>query len=99
MLVFGLNLNMAFAIVDNFKYLGVFFTKTGSFVHNIKEQYNKAVKAMYGVISKCKQHSLSIDCQLDMFDRVIQPILSYGCEVWGFRYQKHFNWKVTYEIL
>ena len=35
-------------------------------------------------ISKCKQHSLSIDCQLDMFDRVIQPILLYGCEVWGF---------------
>ena len=71
-------------IVDNYKYLGTFFTKSGSFMYNIKEQYDKAVKAMYSVLSKCKQHNLSIDCQVDMFDRIIQPILLYGCEVWGF---------------
>ena len=71
-------------IVDNYKYLGTFFTKSGSFMYNVKEQYDKAVKAMYSVLSKCKQHNLSLDCQVDMFDRIIQPILLYGCEVWGF---------------
>ena len=39
---------------------------------------------MYGVISKCKQHNLSMDCQKDLFDRIVQPVLLYGCEIWGF---------------
>jgi hypothetical protein len=28
--------------------------------------------------------NLSIQCQLDLFDKIIKPILLYGCEVWGF---------------
>ena len=39
---------------------------------------------MYGVIGKCRKHNLSIDCKLDMFDKVVKPIILYGCEVWGF---------------
>ena len=71
-------------IVDTFKYLGVSFSKTGSFNHHVKQSYDKAMKAMYSVITKCRKHNLSIDCQLDLFDKVVKPILLYGCEVWGF---------------
>ncbi|MEW8547695.1 MAG: hypothetical protein AB2693_29660, partial [Candidatus Thiodiazotropha sp.] len=28
--------------------------------------------------------NLSIDLQLDLFDKMIKPILLYGCEVWGY---------------
>ena len=70
--------------VYNFKYLGVSFSKTGSFNYHVKQSYDKAMKAMYSVITKCRKHNLSIDCQLDLFDKIVKPILLYGCEVWGF---------------
>ena len=28
-------------------------------------------------------HNLSICSQLDLFDKMVKPILLYGCEVWG----------------
>ena len=71
-------------IVDSFKYLGVIFTNSRNFKVNIKERFDKATRAMFNVLAKCKEHNLSIDCQLDLFDKIIQPILLYGCEVWGF---------------
>ena len=78
-------------LVDSFKYLGVTFSKSNSFNLNIKELFDKATKAMYGVIGKCRKHNLTIDCKLDMFDKVIKPILLYGCEVWGYHNSKIFE--------
>jgi hypothetical protein len=39
---------------------------------------------MYGLLQKCRKHKLSIECQLDTFDKTILPILLYGSEIWGF---------------
>ena len=39
---------------------------------------------MYDIIRKGRIHNLSIECQLDLFDKIVKPILLYGCEVWGF---------------
>ena len=47
----------------------------------IKEQ---ATKAMYNVLQNCRRNNLSIECQLDMFDKAILPVLLYGSEIWGF---------------
>ena len=44
-------------LVDSFKYLGVTFSKSNSFNLNIKELFDKATKAMYGVIGKCRNQS------------------------------------------
>lgn len=38
---------------------------------------------MFPLINKCKQSQLTLDIQLDMFDRVVLPILDDGCEIWG----------------
>ena len=38
---------------------------------------------MYDVIRKGKFHNLSIECLLDLFDKVVKPILLYGSEIWG----------------
>jgi hypothetical protein len=45
---------------------------------------DKALKAMYEVLKIGRMHKLSIKCLLDLFDKMIKPILLYGCEVWGF---------------
>jgi hypothetical protein len=31
-----------------------------------------------------RKHGLSVKIQLDLFDKMVKPILLYGCEVWGF---------------
>ena len=38
---------------------------------------------MYDIITKGRLHNLSIECQLDLFDKIVKPILLYGCEVWA----------------
>lgn len=70
-------------IVEEFTYLGVLFSRTGSFTKAKKAQADKATRAMYGILKKGRLHSLNIKCQLELFDKVVKPILLYGCEVWG----------------
>lgn len=75
--------NTVLEIVNEFTYLGVIFSRTGSFSKAKKAQTEKATHAMYDVIRKGRKHNLSIECQLDLFDKIVKPILLYGSEVWG----------------
>ena len=71
-------------IVAHFSYLGIVFSKTGSFNIAKKELVNKGIKAMYEVLRKGRIHNLSIKCQLDLFNKIVRPILLYVCEIWRF---------------
>jgi len=70
-------------IVDSFKYLGVIFNFNGNFHKWKKELSNQGIRTMYSVISKSRALGLSIDIQLELFDRMVIPVLTYACEVWG----------------
>ena len=39
---------------------------------------------MYDILNKERVHNLSVSCQLDLFDKVIIPMLTYGSEIWGY---------------
>ena len=71
-------------IVDDYTYLGVIFNYNGSFTKTKKRRVEQASKAMFGLIRHCKRMDLPMDISLELFDRMILPILLYGCEVWGF---------------
>ena len=43
-----------------------------------KHVVNQARKAFF------RNLDLSIACQLKLFDNLVVPILTYGCEIWGF---------------
>lgn len=75
--------NVELEIVKTFNYLGVTFGRTGSFLQAKQANIKKATVAMFDLLKKAKLHNLSIECQLQLFDKTIQPILLYGCEVWG----------------
>jgi hypothetical protein len=75
--------NSEIEIVKEFNYLGLLLTKTGNFKRAIKTLADKGTKAMYEILKRGKFHNLSISCQLDLFDKVVKPILLYGCELWG----------------
>ena len=74
--------NKEIEIVTQVKYLGLVLSKSGSFTNAKKDLINRASKAMFAVLRKNRQFNLSIDCQLDLFDNIIKPMLLYGCEIW-----------------
>jgi hypothetical protein len=39
---------------------------------------------MYEVLKRGRTHNLSVECQLELFDKMVKPILLYGSEIWGF---------------
>ena len=39
---------------------------------------------MYAVLKLGRKYNLSIKCLLSLFDKMVKPILLYGCEIWGF---------------
>ena len=73
--------NLNLEIVKNFNYLGIIFTKTGNFSLTKKHLADKVLKAMYEALKIGRTYKLSIKCLLDLFDKMIKPILLYGCEV------------------
>ena len=46
-----------------------------------KSLYDKASRAMFGLLKKCRKLMLPLDFQIALFDGLIVPILLYGCEV------------------
>ena len=44
----------------------------------------KATKAMYALIKRARYLHLPIDIQIELFSKIIKPILTYGCKIWGF---------------
>jgi hypothetical protein len=49
--------------------------KNGKFKLAKQKNIEKATKAMYEVIRRGKRHNLSIECLLDLFDKIVKPIL------------------------
>lgn len=66
---------------NNFKYIGVTIRKSNSFNLNIKKTFWLSYKSNDSVIGKCKNHDLTIECKIDMFDKIIKLVLWHGCEV------------------
>ena len=67
-----------------FRYLGIWFeATTDGFARSLGESLERARKVMNNMLRRCAQISLTCPhriCQL--FDALVLPILSYGCEVW-----------------
>jgi hypothetical protein len=50
---------------------------------------------MLEVLKRGRTHNLSIESQLELFNKMVKPILLYGSEIWGFSkniqiYSKYF---------
>ena len=39
---------------------------------------------MYEILKQGRMYNMSIKLQLDLFDKIVLPILLYGCEIWGY---------------
>ena len=63
--------------------LGFIFNKNRKFSPMKKHVVNQARKALFCLYTKIRNLDLSIACQLKLFDNLVVPILTYGCENWG----------------
>ena len=64
-------------IIKEYKYLGIYFSQSGAFAfakNHIAEQANKAV---FSLLKNIKHLSLPLDLQIDLFEKLIKPILLY----------------------
>ena len=75
-------------VVDSFKYLCLSFNFNGKFHLCKKHIVSQASRAMFSVLSKGRKHNLSTDTMLDLFDKMIVPILTYGSEIWAYEESK-----------
>lgn len=71
-------------IVDTFTYLGVLFKYNGCLIETRKKRIEQAHKALFSIYKLIQNESIPIDVKLKMFDSMVEPILLYGSEVWGF---------------
>lgn len=70
-------------VVPDYNYLGVVFNYNGLFNKQINKQVVQANRALYALNVKSQKLILPIDTQLELFDKIIKPILTYGSEIWG----------------
>jgi hypothetical protein len=68
--------NSELECVPNNKYLGIYFTASGTFSLAKNELYKKALKAFLSL-------NPGIKISINVFDHTIKPILLYGSELWG----------------
>ena len=71
--------------VNQFKYLGFDFGSSGKFAKGLKGVLDKSYKALFSLKSIIYQYpELTVNNQLLLFNSLVEPVLSYGSEVWGF---------------
>ena len=80
---FKLN-NEKVEVVDSYVYLGTTISYNGKYKEAIRKQVLQAQRALFAIKRKKEMYDLPFDITLDLFEKMILPILLYGCEIWGF---------------
>ena len=71
-------------VVPDYTFLGVVMNYNNKFTKAINRQTTLAKRAMFSLNSKINSLNLPIDLQLDVFKKLVIPVITYGCEIWGF---------------
>ena len=71
-------------IVNSFNYLGMVLSSGGTYIKATNTLSGKALRAMNALFSITKVMQVPIKIMFNLFDAFVQPILNYGCEIWGF---------------
>ena len=80
----SLSLSLQLEVVNMYKYLGVYLTTRFTFspsLNDLADRARKGTLAIMKLLWSTGEHSP--DIFFKMFDCQIQPILTYGSEIWG----------------
>ena len=72
-------------IVNKFSYLGIVFTTGASFSERQKTLAGQSLKAIFKFNRYLYNFTnITLKHRIELFDKLVTPILNYGSEVWGF---------------
>lgn len=72
------------SIVQEYKYLGLIFEGTHGFSRCAGRLADSGLKALHAMYARCRELRLEVPALMcKLFDSLVRPILSYGCEVWA----------------
>ena len=69
--------------VSSYRYLGLYFSASGSFSYAKSELYKKGLKGYFKLCKNILNLRPSIKTSMHIFDHTIKPILLYSSEIWG----------------
>ena len=69
--------------VSNCKYLGIWFSSSGSYSYAQNELYKKSLKAFFKLKKDLLSLNPNIRTSMHVFDHSIKPILLYDSDIWG----------------
>ena len=75
--------NVKLEIVRDYQYLGLIFNYNGNFNKAKQKLYEKGSRAMFSLLRKARCLFLSLDVLFKLFNHIVVPIITYGCEIWG----------------
>lgn len=81
-LSFSIN-NNPIEIVQEYTYLGIKMTSSGTFTTAQKILAEKALNALFKIQKHIHLSRLPLRSARKIFETVVQPILTYGSEIWG----------------
>ena len=90
---------MQLEVVSEYKYLGILFSRSGSFSAAKKYIAKQATRAMFSLLKEARDLLLPLDLQIEIFQKTVIPIVSYGFEVWGFGVLEQVQLKFLKQIL
>ena len=77
--------NIELEIVSKFSYLGMVFTTGGSFSACQETLAGQGMKAIYKLNRLLYNFTnITPKHRLELFDKLVTPVLNYGSEIWGF---------------
>lgn len=71
-------------MVDSYTYLGIVMHRDGKYTHAMDTLASAGMRALFAMQMRCKDLCIwdyKLKCHL--FNSLVQPVLSYGCEIWG----------------
>jgi hypothetical protein len=71
-------------VVEKFSYLGIILKYNGTFFDTKKNLVDQAQRSLHFIYKTIRNEGIPVDLQLILFDSMIEPILLYGSEVWGY---------------
>ena len=76
--------NEKLEVVHDFMYLGTKLNYNNKMIVCQKDLCQRATRAMFCLLKKCSLNNLPLDVITDLFEKIVVPVATYGCEVWGF---------------
>ena len=70
-------------LVQSFTYLGITISSSASFKKACQTLGDKACKPMYPLVDAIFKFNLTVSRALDLFEKLVQPTLLYGSEIWA----------------